>query len=68
MVYELIQKASSKCNVCLYYVTHCLDCVICTDSAGNKRYLVGRLDNGEIFVEKIPKENLQDVYDEEERL
>ncbi len=68
MIYEMIQKASSKCNVCLYYVTHCMDCVICTDSAGNKRYLVGRLDDGEIFVEKIPKDNLHEVYKAEQRL
>ena len=68
MVYDIIQQASSKCNICLYYVTHAGDCVICTDSAGNKRYLVGRLDDGEIFIEKIPKENLHDVYVAEQRL
>jgi hypothetical protein len=45
-----------------------LSAPIVQETTGNKRYLVGRLDDGEIFVEKIPKDNLHRVYKAEQRL
>lgn len=47
---ELIKLASSKACICFYFVEHAGDCMIVTDSAGNKRYVVGYSDfDGEVF-------------------
>lgn len=50
---ELIANASLKKMICLTYVCRCGDCVVCTDSGGRQRYIAGRLDNGDLFVEKL---------------
>lgn len=45
--------------VCLYFVSYTEgDCILATDSGGNKRYLVGRLDTGEVFVERVASSHL----------
>lgn len=49
--------------VCLYFVAKKGQYTIATDSGGRQRYIVGRLDNDEVFVEKVPKSNLGYVYD-----
>ncbi len=45
----LIQKATQEANLCFYYVAATGDCMIVTDSGGNKRYVIGYLDDGEVF-------------------
>jgi hypothetical protein len=45
----LIQKATQEANLCFYYVANTGDCMIVTDSGGNKRYVIGYLDDGEVF-------------------
>jgi hypothetical protein len=47
------QRAEQLIGVCLRVVqpmSH--GCWLCTDSGKVKRYVVGRLDNGDVFVEK----------------
>jgi len=51
----------------LYYVTHKDDYIIATDSGGRQRYIIGTLDDGEMFVEKIKKDKLTECYDMEEQ-
>ena len=53
--------------MCLYYVTHKDDYIIATDSGGRQRYIIGTLDDGEMFVEKIKKDKLTECYDLEEQ-
>ena len=54
----LIRKAEAKIAVCLGELHECTDnCLIVTNSGGKARYLIGYLDNWEVFVEKLdPKE------------
>ncbi len=42
----------------MVYLTHMEDmtdgCILCTDSGNRSQYVVGYLDNGELFVAKCP--------------
>ena len=67
MVHGRIKQAEQKLSVCLYYVTHKDDYIIATDSGGRQRYIIGTLDDGEMFVEKIKKDKLTECYDMEEQ-
>lgn len=68
MVSVRLREAEQILNVCLYYVTHKGEYIIATDSGGNQRYLVGTLDDGSTFVQKVAKDNLSYCYDLEEQL
>lgn len=59
----ILEKAQQMIRVCLYFVAKKGEYTIATDSGGRQRYIVGRLDNDEVFVEKVPKNNLGYVYD-----
>ena len=51
---ELFEKASSFIMVHLYPVHQMNDgCWMATNSGGRKRYVIGYLDNGSVFVEEI---------------
>ena len=68
MVSIRLREAEQILNVCLYYVTHSDEYIIATDSGGNQRYLVGSLDDGSTFVQKVAKDKLSYCYDVEEKL
>ena len=49
----VIKDAQSIRGICLYPVQQLNDgCWVTTDSGGNKRYVVGYLDNGKPFCER----------------
>jgi hypothetical protein len=51
---ELFEKASSLCMVKLYPVHQMNDgCWAATNSGGRKRFVIGYLDNGSVFVEEF---------------
>tara|TARA_R100001163_G_C4945682_1_gene115580 strand:+ start:105 stop:356 length:252 start_codon:yes stop_codon:yes gene_type:complete len=51
---KLIQKAETKITMCLGELHECTDdCLIVTNSGGKARYMIGYLDNREVFVEKL---------------
>jgi hypothetical protein len=51
---DLIKKAEAKIAVCLGEIHECEDnCLIVTNSGGKARYMIGYLDNWEVFVEKL---------------
>lgn len=51
---DLIKKAESKLTMCLGEVHECADnCLVVTNSGGRARYMIGYLDNWEVFVEKL---------------
>lgn len=52
----VIKEAEKISGVCLYAVQQLNDgCWVTTDSGGNKRYVVGYLDNGKPFCERVRK-------------
>jgi hypothetical protein len=52
----IIKEAQSMIGVCLYPVQQMsMGCWLATDSGGNKRYVVGYLDNGKPFCERVTK-------------
>ena len=52
-MFELIEKASSMACICFYGVQQVGDCLMVTDSGGRKRYLIGYLDDGSVFWERV---------------
>jgi len=53
---DLIKLAEAKVGVCLKQVElMTMGCVLCTDSGGRKLYVAGRLDSGDVFVERTIK-------------
>jgi hypothetical protein len=48
-MFDLINRATHEARLCFYFVRHCGDCMIVTDSGGNKRYVIGYMDDGEVF-------------------
>ena len=53
---EIIKLAEAKIGICLEPVERmAMGCVLCTDSGGRKLYVAGRLDNGDVFVERTVK-------------
>ncbi len=50
----MIREASAKKSVCFYFVASCGDCVIVTNSGCRFAWVVGRLDDETLFVEKSP--------------
>ena len=51
---HLIKKAEAMTQVCLGELHECTDkCLIVTNSGGKARYMIGYLDNWEVFVEKL---------------
>ncbi len=52
---EMIKEGNAKSMVYLLYMEDMADgCILCTDSGHRKQYVVGYLDNGELFVAKCP--------------
>ena len=52
----VIKDAQNVAGVCLYPVQQLnAGCWLVTDSGGNKRYVVGYLDNGKPFCERVRK-------------
>ncbi len=49
LMFDLINRATHEARLCFYFVRHCGDCMIVTDSGGNKRYVIGYMDDGEVF-------------------
>ena len=49
---DLLQRASTLACICFYAVQVVGDCMLVTDSAGRKRYLIGYLDDGTVFWER----------------
>ena len=49
---DLVQKASTLACICFYAVQVVGDCMLVTDSAGRKRYLIGYMDDGTVFWER----------------
>ena len=52
-MFELIEKASSTACICFYGLEQVGDCLLVTDSGGRKRYLIGYLDDGSVFWERV---------------
>jgi len=52
-MFDLVQRASSLACICFYGVRQIGDCLIVTDSGGRKRYLIGYLDDGSVFWERV---------------
>lgn len=52
-MFELIEKASSMACICFYGVQQVGGCLMVTDSGGRKRYLIGYLDDGSVFWERL---------------
>ena len=51
---ELFEQASALCMVKLYPVHQMNDgCWAATNSGGRKRFVIGYLDNGSVFVEEF---------------
>ena len=50
---DLVQRASSLACICFYGVHQVGDCLLVTDSGGRKRYLIGYLDDGSVFWERV---------------
>jgi hypothetical protein len=51
---ELFEQASALCMVQLFPVTEMTDgCWHATNSGGRKKYVIGYLDNGNVFVEEF---------------
>ena len=49
----LMKEAGAKIMVRLFHEWDMTDdCLLCYDSGGRKKYVVGRLDNGEVFAER----------------
>jgi len=48
-MFDLIHKATNEAQLCFYHVSTCGDCMVVTDSGGRKRYVIGYLDDGEVF-------------------
>ena len=58
---ELFMQASKRCMVKLLPLeAMTLSCWLATDSGGRKRYVVGRLDTGDVFVESYNPEGSTD--------
>lgn len=54
---ELIREASMRSMMNLFYVHGMNDgCLMVTNSGGRRRYVVGRLDSGSVFVEGVLSE------------
>lgn len=54
MTPQVIRQAQQLTQLCLYPVQQLNGgCWIVTDSAGRKRYVVGYLDNGHPFCERV---------------
>ena len=49
---DLIFECEKIKSICLYRLYPVGDCLCVTDSGKRKRYLIGRLDNGEPFIER----------------
>lgn len=49
---DLINAATNKYRICFYHVKTVKDCMLVTDSGGNKRYIIGYLDDGNLFKER----------------
>lgn len=57
IINELLREASSKIMVNLFYVHSMSEgCIMATNSGGVKRYVVGRLHSGNVFVEEALSE------------
>ena len=51
---ELFERASAFCMIQLYPVAEMTDgCWHATNSGGRKKYVIGYLDNGNVFVEEF---------------
>lgn len=51
---QLITECQIAGSPCLYYVSNLHDkCYVVTNSGGKKRYVIGRLDNGKAFCERV---------------
>ena len=48
-MFDLINRATREARLCFYFVRHCGDCMIVTDSGGNKRYVIGYMEDVEGF-------------------
>ena len=52
-VQSLLIKAGTKACIVFYLIDAIGDCLYCTDSAGNKRYIIGYLDDGSVFWTRV---------------
>lgn len=52
-MFDLVQRASSLACICFFGVRQIGDCLMVTDSGGRKRYLIGYLDDGSVFWERV---------------
>ena len=50
---KLIVAGTQKLQICLLWIADCDDCVLATNSGGIARYIVGTLDDGNLFIEKL---------------
>ena len=56
---KMIKEASAKSMVFLFYLEDMTDgCLLCADSGKRSQYVVGHLDNGELFVAKCPRNTI----------
>ncbi len=50
---QLISQASNVASICFKLIEPMTDnCLLVTDSGGNKRYVIGVLQNGQVFAER----------------
>ncbi len=50
---QLIEQASGVASICFKLIEPMADdCLLVTDSGGRKRYVIGALHNGKVFVER----------------
>lgn len=52
-MFDLVQRAQTLACICFYGVRQIGDCLLVTDSGGRKRYLIGYLDDGSVFWERV---------------